>query len=261
MMMMGRVMCVLAVVLCCACGYTMTAAADPAEKPPEKSGGYVSPDRGHAEWDDFPTRTKEVKWDSWYWNVPETTTGVRNQSTNQEEAHHSGGASGSGGHSGNGGVVVGSGEPQAAHVERASPGKGPSETAAIPEAKDGVTTTKNQSQGSSAASQDDQGASSSTDDNSTPVNSNLNQQPSATVDTTAVPDSPETNSTTPPSSENTTTAPPSTPSPLPNAEISSNTIASTVHKKANVDSSVSPVWMRTAAPLLIVAVFFSATVY
>ncbi|ORC80674.1 uncharacterized protein TM35_000551430 [Trypanosoma theileri] len=48
--------------------------------------------------------------------------------------------------------------------------------------------------------------------------------------------------------------------PVPNAEIS-NSIASTVQNKANADSSVSSVWMRTAAPLLIVAVLFSATVY
>ncbi|ORC84037.1 uncharacterized protein TM35_000511380 [Trypanosoma theileri] len=52
----------------------------------------------------------------------------------------------------------------------------------------------------------------------------------------------------------------STPSPVPNAEI--NTIASTVQtNKPIVDSSVSPVWMGTAAPLLIVVVMFSATVY
>ncbi|ORC80900.1 uncharacterized protein TM35_001391020, partial [Trypanosoma theileri] len=41
-----------------------------------------------------------------------------------------------------------------------------------------------------------------------------------------------------------------------------NNIASTMqNNKANVDSSVSPVWMRTAAPLLIVVVLFSVTVY
>ncbi|ORC90641.1 uncharacterized protein TM35_000084390, partial [Trypanosoma theileri] len=51
-----------------------------------------------------------------------------------------------------------------------------------------------------------------------------------------------------------------TPSPVPNADI--NNIASTVqNNKANVDSTASPVWMRTAAPLLIVAVLFSVTMY
>ncbi|ORC81946.1 uncharacterized protein TM35_001021110, partial [Trypanosoma theileri] len=67
----------------------------------------------------------------------------------------------------------------------------------------------------------------------------------------AKPETEETNSIIPPTTENTTTeAPTTTPSPVPssNAEISSN-IASTVQKNANVDSSVSPVWMRTAAPL------------
>ncbi|ORC84416.1 uncharacterized protein TM35_000451540, partial [Trypanosoma theileri] len=91
--------------------------------------------------------------------------------------------------------------------------------------------------------------------------SNLTQQSTATDDVTAAPNPPETNTTTLPSTENNVTeAPTTTPSPVPNAEI--NTIASAVQKnKANVDSSVSPVWMHTAAPLLIVAVLFSVTVY
>ncbi|ORC83944.1 uncharacterized protein TM35_000531280, partial [Trypanosoma theileri] len=64
-------------------------------------------------------------------------------------------------------------------------------------------------------------------------------------------------------SMNTTTeAPTTTPSPVtvPNPQINNN-ITSAVQNKANVDSSVSPVWMRTAAPLMIVVVLFSATVY
>ncbi|ORC81598.1 uncharacterized protein TM35_001111040, partial [Trypanosoma theileri] len=70
----------------------------------------------------------------------------------------------------------------------------------------------------------------------------------------------ETTSTTPPSTENTTTqAPTTTPSPLPKPEITNN-ITSTVKNKASVDSSVNPVWMRTAAPLLIVGVLFFFTV-
>ncbi|ORC88750.1 uncharacterized protein TM35_000151810 [Trypanosoma theileri] len=101
----------------------------------------------------------------------------------------------------------------------------------------------------------------------------------APVNVTAA-ESQENNSTTQPSSENTTTeAPAATPSPVPNAEINNtlteaptttpspslvpnadiNTIASTVQKKANADSSVSPVWVRV--PLLIVALLFSVTVY
>ncbi|ORC83848.1 uncharacterized protein TM35_000551170 [Trypanosoma theileri] len=54
-------------------------------------------------------------------------------------------------------------------------------------------------------------------------------------------------------------APTTTPSPLTDPPISK--IAPTMKNKANADSSVSPVWMRTAAPLLIVAVLFSVTVY
>ncbi|ORC84018.1 uncharacterized protein TM35_000511190 [Trypanosoma theileri] len=49
------------------------------------------------------------------------------------------------------------------------------------------------------------------------------------------------------------------PSLVPNAEI--NTIVPTLQKKTNADSSVSSVWMRTAAPLLIVVVLFSVVVY
>ncbi|ORC84212.1 uncharacterized protein TM35_000471070, partial [Trypanosoma theileri] len=80
---------------------------------------------------------------------------------------------------------------------------------------------------------------------------------------TAKTETEETNSTTPPSTENTTTeAPTTTPSPVPVTDPQISTITSAVQKnKANVDSSVSPVWMRTAAPLLIVLVLFSATVY
>ncbi|ORC83357.1 uncharacterized protein TM35_000741040 [Trypanosoma theileri] len=73
----------------------------------------------------------------------------------------------------------------------------------------------------------------------------------------------ETTSTTPASPENTTTeAPTTTPSPVPvpNAEISSNITSTVLNNKTNVDSSVNPVWMHTAAPLLIMAVWFSATV-
>ncbi|ORC83820.1 uncharacterized protein TM35_000561180 [Trypanosoma theileri] len=75
-------------------------------------------------------------------------------------------------------------------------------------------------------------------------------------------DSHETNSTTLPNTDNTTTeAPTTTPSPVPVPNADINNIASTAQKKANVDSSISPVWMRTAAPLLIVAVLVFATVY
>ncbi|ORC83627.1 uncharacterized protein TM35_000621010 [Trypanosoma theileri] len=120
---------------------------------------------------------------------------------------------------------------------------------------------QSQTQESSQALQSDKGVSNSTGDNSTPATSNPNQQSTATDDATAASDSQDTNSTTPPRSENTTTeAPTTTSSPVPNSGITS--IASAVQKnKGNVDSSVTPVWMRTAASLLIVVVLFSATVY
>ncbi|ORC83672.1 uncharacterized protein TM35_000601030 [Trypanosoma theileri] len=63
------------------------------------------------------------------------------------------------------------------------------------------------------------------------------------------------NTTTTTTNTTTTTLPPVT-----NAEIN-NSITSTVQNKANVDSSVSSVWMRTAAPLLIMVVLFTVTVY
>ncbi|ORC84084.1 uncharacterized protein TM35_000501380 [Trypanosoma theileri] len=129
------------------------------------------------------------------------------------------------------------------------------------EATDGATTGQNQSPGSTAGSPVDQETSGNTADNSTPGTSNATQQsPEAVVDATSPSESQETTSTTPASTENTNTdASATTPSPVPNAEISN--IASTVKNKANVDSSISPVWMRTAAPLLIVAVLVSVTVY
>ncbi|ORC90041.1 uncharacterized protein TM35_000103090 [Trypanosoma theileri] len=110
----------------------------------------------------------------------------------------------------------------------------------------------------------------STNDNATlgvstdsPESTNPSQASNTTApNSTSGEDSQETNSTTLPSAENTTTeAPTTTPSPLPNADINTNTITSTVQKKANVDSSINSVWMRTTAPLLIVAVLFSVNVY
>ncbi|ORC83844.1 uncharacterized protein TM35_000551130 [Trypanosoma theileri] len=67
-------------------------------------------------------------------------------------------------------------------------------------------------------------------------------------------------STAPPNTENTNTEAPNTNTTTVSPAESS--IASTVQKnKVNADSSISPVWMRTAAPLLIVTVLFSVTVY
>ncbi|ORC84210.1 uncharacterized protein TM35_000471050, partial [Trypanosoma theileri] len=124
--------------------------------------------------------------------------------------------------------------------------------------------TESQSQQSNAATMDNQESSDNTADNSTMATSTTNGTASTNDSSgnsvTAAPDSQETNSTTPASTENTVEAPTTTPSsvPIPDTEIT--TVASIAQKKANVDSSISPVWMRTAAPLLIVAVLLSVTV-
>ncbi|ORC83574.1 uncharacterized protein TM35_000641060, partial [Trypanosoma theileri] len=84
----------------------------------------------------------------------------------------------------------------------------------------------------------------------------------ATVSVTAA-ESQETNTTTPSSPEITVTGAPTTttPSPVPVTDTQISKIASTEKNNTNVDSIVNPVWMCTAAPLLIVAMLFSATLY
>ncbi|ORC80726.1 uncharacterized protein TM35_001491030 [Trypanosoma theileri] len=154
--------------------------------------------------------------------------------------------------------------PQSGEHENSKRSASPSITdAEVVEAQKGASTTTIQSttQESNVAPQDIQSSSNTKGDNSAVGKSTLTQQSSpANVDETVAPDTEETNHTTPPSPENNVSdAPTTTPSTVPNAEITS--IASNMQNKANVDSSISPVWMRTAAPLLIVAVLFSVTVY
>ncbi|ORC84420.1 uncharacterized protein TM35_000451580, partial [Trypanosoma theileri] len=129
-----------------------------------------------------------------------------------------------------------------------------------------VTRTQIHNAGSNAPTEDNQGAAINATDNSTPAHSNATQHSPSPVDVTAVPESQETNTTTLPSTDNTTTtttteAPTTTLSPVPVTDSQISSVASNMQKKANADSSVSSVWMRTAAPLLIVAVLFSVTVY
>ncbi|ORC83158.1 uncharacterized protein TM35_000761030 [Trypanosoma theileri] len=126
-----------------------------------------------------------------------------------------------------------------------------------------TTTIQSTTQDSNAAPQDIQRSANTKGDNSAVGNSSLTQQSSpANVDETVAPDTEETIPTTPPSPENTNTeAPTLTPSHVPSPKGEITSIASAVQKKANVDSSVSSVWMCTAAPLLIVAVLVSATLY
>ncbi|ORC90643.1 uncharacterized protein TM35_000084410 [Trypanosoma theileri] len=178
-----------------------------------------------------------------------------------------------GSHTEEGSTVVGS-----------RPGDALEEPSGSPEAETNTqdardkSTEQSQPQGSTPATENNKGASSSTADKSTPSDGNLNQQSPSTVDVTVTPDTqgtvtstpvttntdaetPNTPATTPPTTENTVEAPTTTPSPAVVIDPKISNIASTVQKKANVDSTVSPVWMRTAAPLLIVAVLFFFTVY
>ncbi|ORC84534.1 uncharacterized protein TM35_000431020 [Trypanosoma theileri] len=128
---------------------------------------------------------------------------------------------------------------------------------------DSTSTTERQGEESTADKQSNEEVSSNTTVNSTPADSNPNQHSPEAAGATAAPDSQETNSSTPQSTEsNVTEAPTTTPSPVPVTDTQISSVASTVQKnKVNADSSVSPVWMRTAAPLLIVVVLFSFTVY
>ncbi|ORC84425.1 uncharacterized protein TM35_000451630 [Trypanosoma theileri] len=93
------------------------------------------------------------------------------------------------------------------------------------------------------------------------TNTTASNSPAA-LDTNIKEGSQETNSTTLASTTNTVSeATATTLSPIPVTDPQISSIASTVKNKANVDSSVNPLWMRTAAPFLIVVVLFSATVY
>ncbi|ORC83961.1 uncharacterized protein TM35_000521050 [Trypanosoma theileri] len=307
MMMMRRVMCVLAVVLCCACGYTMAAPVS-ATTTTVKAGqpkAVMAYDWG---WDsatvkrqnrerDIQILRKECKTNPSA-NIDKlncTSEGVTStpsepnsddhveQQEHQEDTHRNG-------------QDLEHQPQESATLDQESRGSqlSASEDDRIAEKKPDTdaATTQSQTPGTNGAAEGDRGATSSTSVNtatgedqpthkSSPPAVNLTGVPAsqettnnnestdssasgADMGVSAETETEETNSTTPSSTENTTTdAPTTTPSPvpLPNAEISS--IASNIHKKnkANVDSSVSPVWMRTAAPLLIVAVLFSVVVY
>ncbi|ORC81282.1 uncharacterized protein TM35_001231020 [Trypanosoma theileri] len=118
---------------------------------------------------------------------------------------------------------------------------------------------------STPPTQGNQGSSNNTGDNTTTGDSNTTQETSpaeaSTTNATASQENGNADSTA--TNTNTTTeAPTTTPSPVPVTDPQISSIAPTVlRNKASVDSSISPVWMRTAAPLLIVAVLFSVTLY
>ncbi|ORC84209.1 uncharacterized protein TM35_000471040 [Trypanosoma theileri] len=86
------------------------------------------------------------------------------------------------------------------------------------------------------------------------VEANGTESPETTTNTS------ESINTDTPNTTNNNEESPTTPSPVANAEIT--TIASAVQtNKPIADSSISPVWMRTAVPLLIVAVVVFVTMY
>ncbi|ORC83982.1 uncharacterized protein TM35_000521260 [Trypanosoma theileri] len=296
-MMMNRVMCLLAVVLCCACGSTLTigVAADSydewkdflkttsyEDKCKGKDNGsfneiscenwnknknidhinYSLPNSTNPEMADVPESHQPVKELREEHDETSAEEGSLHQSTSQttstgtvsrHQATESGPAV-------THPIESASGEAQPGrNAERAplasSTSAQPPSSPTVPEESSTISSSSPKENTGSSTSGTDAA------DNSAHGDGNLTTQSPANVDVTTASDAEETNPTTPPIIENTTTEAPTTTtsSPVPNAEISS--IASAVQSKANVDSSISPVWMRTAAPLLIVAVLFSATVY
>ncbi|ORC83972.1 uncharacterized protein TM35_000521160 [Trypanosoma theileri] len=304
MMMMRRVMCVLAVVLCCPCGYTITAAASTAGqlKAVMALDGIPGGDGAFEEYDpDIFRNTHRGGSGSSSESRSLPATGIHPSNSQEQDIHSRPGVSeqrderqevpvpaplpgpleapvkgpaqppSEGPHVDQNVVKHGEKQPQITsspvqadgtqHVSAAVS----SSVISAPQAERSTSTNgggdsaeeHTETQQSNPPKEGNPGSSNNTGDNSVPGDNNTTQQPSSEGTTAA--DSQETNTTTPPSTENTTTeAPTTTPSPVPNAEISS--ITSTMkNNKANVDSSISPVWARV--PLMIVVVLFSATVY
>ncbi|ORC84267.1 uncharacterized protein TM35_000471620 [Trypanosoma theileri] len=311
MMMMRRVMCVLAVVLCCPCGYTMTAAASTAGqlKAVMALDGIPGGDGAFEEYDpDIFRNTHRGGSGSSSESRSLPATGIHPSNSQEQDIHSRPGVSeqrderqevpvpaplpgpleapvkgpaqppSEGPHVDQNVVKHGEKQPQITsspvqedgtqHVSAAVS----SSVISAPQAERSTSTNgggdsaeeHTETQQSNPPKEGNPGSSNNTGDNIVPGDNNTPQQSSpAPVNATATPDSQETNTTTPPISDNTTTEAPTTttsPVPVPNAEIS-NTITSTPKNKANADSSISSVWMHTAAPLLIVALLFSFTVY
>ncbi|ORC84278.1 uncharacterized protein TM35_000471730 [Trypanosoma theileri] len=308
MMMKHRVMCVLAVVLCCTCGYTMA------------GGGQSNTEKNYdiyaSSWEGFPGKDPKPE------NAEiRNSVGIREgEAQLHEQRHESLGGQSSGleevkdhqtVHEVADMITISSNHDSDGHQNSLSPDS----TLELPKPKEApqihVTAEKEESAPVSApaigkalpsGASETHTTTSTTTASTTPRdvdstqtnlpaesakptdNSNVNdsitaQQPSPAAESTLSSDgnsrneltaAPGTSPTTDSQengnadSLNTTNinseAPTTTPSPLTDPPISK--IAPTMQKPANVDSSVSPVWMRTAAPLLIVAVLlFSVTVY
>ncbi|ORC84539.1 uncharacterized protein TM35_000431070 [Trypanosoma theileri] len=288
MMMMSRVICVLAVVLCCACSSTMASGVGTALGAlaptfmdwgaPDKyksSLGRTGQPTGTRRNNDDPTHShrseveneelaKRRSEESAEEMPPEGDPFTQGSgkdggiSKHQDSSDHSRGTEA--GEVERGPAAV-QGEVSSAVQSGVStlPSTG---TAGTHDEEQEVKQTQSQNNGTDPATHGTEEAPINTSENTTPADSNPIQPSPEAAGATAASDSQETTSTIPPSPENTTTeAPTTTPSPVPVNDTQINTIASTVQKKANADSSINPVWIRTAASLLIVAVLVSATVY
>ncbi|ORC84386.1 uncharacterized protein TM35_000451240 [Trypanosoma theileri] len=223
-----------------------------------QDGGYT--EYGHAEWEEFPAKAHvNSTWrDSRLKVEDEPKVTLPNPDSHRPEVS---------------GMGVGDNHSQDPAGDSLGPGAGALQPStdkhtnkppSIDSAQDAAThnaslSTENQVTEGNKSTIDNGTLGVSTD---SPDSTNHSQASNSTApNSTSGADSQETNPTTPASTDNTTTeAPTTTPSPVPNSGITS--IASAVQKnKGNVDSSISSVWMRTTAPLLIVAVLFSITVY
>ncbi|ORC90635.1 uncharacterized protein TM35_000084330 [Trypanosoma theileri] len=276
MMMMRRVMCVLAVVLCCACGYTMTAAAADGQPKVVITSDMVK-EAHDISWDQFPAVTSKEKeedakyrkcrddpnhevqgincsfWKEFRKVVPSQANSI-NPQVPQTQQHQ--------------GSLSREGEEHAQDVPagRETPASGASPengAGAVPQSGvDAESAPEKSSTSSKPPSSPTAPAEGSTTSTASANENTGNPQSPATVGATLTSDSQETTSTTPPNTENTLSeAPTTTPFPEPVTDTQISSIAPTVQMKANVDSSISPVWMRTAVPLLMVAVLFSVTLY
>ncbi|ORC81197.1 uncharacterized protein TM35_001271030 [Trypanosoma theileri] len=316
MIMMRRVMCVLAVVLCCACGYTMA------------GGGQLNTEKNYdmyvSSWEGFPGKDPKPE------NADIRNSGGIPEGENQlhEQRHESLGGHGSGLeeikhqetlHEKGDMITVSSSDhppqispnhdsdghqnsltpdstlelpkpkeaPQihvAAEKKESAPVSAPAKGKALPSGASETLTTTSTTTALTTPRDIDSTQTSSPAESAKPTDmSNVNdsitaQQPSPAAES-AVPsdvnsgnefnaapgtsptaDSQENGNADSPTTNINSEAPTTTLSPLTDPPISK--IAPTMQMKGNVDSSsVSPVWMRTAAPLLMVALLVSATVY
>ncbi|ORC84232.1 uncharacterized protein TM35_000471270 [Trypanosoma theileri] len=281
MMMMRRVMCVLAVVLCCACGYTMTAAA---------AGETLELLSATPNMDEFPhiPRVTEPPVDKSK-NVltgealltgtvakNEAGEAVENQESLLGKVHE--GVSLISGEERRPGEISTGADPSTS-LQSSKGQQSTQEGTQQTQVSASQTRSKNVSGDVDSTQTESPGESAKPTDESNVNDSITAQQPSTAMESTVPSDVNSDNESTVPIDTTATTgsqengnadstattninseAPTTTPSPLTDPPISSN-IASTMQMKPNVDSSVSPVWMRTAAPLLIVIVLFSVTMY